>query len=78
MAIVESIKSLESKSSLIDDQIQNPILIRRRPFDSDTLIALAYSTPKGLHWQVQKRTNLMGRTNIKIVQLLFVVIPICF
>ena len=39
--IDESIKSLKSESTLIDDQIQISDSIRRRRFDSGTLIALA-------------------------------------
>ena len=40
--IVELIKSLKSESRLIDDRIRISDSIRRRLFDSDSLIALAY------------------------------------
>lgn len=41
--IVESIKSLKSESTLIDNRIRIPDSIPQCRFDSGTLIALAYS-----------------------------------
>ena len=48
MAIVDSIKILKSELTIIAFRIQTEILIRRRRFDSDSLIALAYKTNKPL------------------------------
>ena len=45
IAIVDSIKSLESESTIIDDRIWTEISIQNRRFDSMTLIALAYILP---------------------------------
>ena len=42
MGIVDSIKSLKSELTLIDDRIRTEISIQRRRFDWDSLIALAY------------------------------------